>query len=348
MTEKDLQILYFLNERNEIIEDSLNKINIEFKKIKREITGEKNIFTLLGEKDKSKGCLSLLEEINNDIEILDNIRIDKEHEVKKIEENKYKVKEVYLFEEDYDFENINLKGLRIKNNYYKVNSLEDLIATVIKEIETNNYFIHYISEYQFAPFLILTDYNFHINSFPFYVNDQKFYVNKNISVKKAIKDLLGIIGRNCDYHYNDVSLITQFSLKRKTLLEKTDNKYILNFKNEKWSGKSPKYIVLKDKEIKVESWIDLFVKTLSLLKKDILYKGLHQKEILNQRKNFMYLKPDSLTRPKQIILNQDQSFYIRGNYSAKSIQRKLKFLLLEFNYNLSDFNIIIDNKKETI
>ena len=336
MTENDLKILYLLNERNEIIENSLKKINFEFKKIKEEIKFEQNVLRLLGKQKESRGCINLLKEINNDINILENIEIKEKHKIKKIKSDKYTIKQIYLFEKEYDFEKINLKGLRIKNNYYRIDNWEDLIMTTIKEIEKNNYFLNYIAEYQEEPFLILTDYNFTINSSPFVSNEQKLYVNKEPNVNKRVEDLLGLIGINENYHYNDISIITRFGLKKKSDLKGTDSN-VLDFKSKNWSGKKPKYFSFNDEKVKVESWIGLFVNILSLLKKDILKYYLNEKEKIN----FIHLKPNGLTRVKRIKLKQNKSVYIRGNYSAQAIKNKLKFLFLKFNYNLDNFHIVI-------
>jgi hypothetical protein len=92
--------------------------------------------------------------------------------------------------------------------------------------------------------------------------------------------------------------------------------------------------------VEVDSWIDLFTKVLYLLRKDIYSSGIYTQEYMTDTmKNFMILKPDNLYRAKKIKLNDYVDVYVRGNYSAQSIRKKIIFLLDYFNYNQKDFYV---------
>ena len=337
MNEEELKMLFYLSERNEIIQQTLSEIHEKFKILKKEVKVERNILKLLGEQDKFKKTDNLLNTLNRDLINLKSIKTKKEkHQVEKIDIEKFQYKKIFLFEDEYDFEKIKIQGVKIKDDFYKVDNLNDLIITVIKIIEKNNYFINYIAQYQTRPYLILNNYNFHIHSVPFVFNNEEFYVNKKISIEKTIKDLLDIIGRNKKYHYDDILIITNLKPKKKHKIK--GKKITLDMKQ--WSGKKPTYYVFNNNKYKVKSWIDLFTKFLSSIKKDILSKNLYNKELLNgNMKNFMYLKPDGLTRAKEISLNKDFNIYIRGNHSAQSIKKKINFLIEILPYNKEDFYI---------
>jgi hypothetical protein len=334
MTKNNLRFLYLLSERNEVIEKTLKNIKDQFEIMKNEINYEKNIAKLMGKNKNVEKCKELFEEFKNDVDVLNNLKIKEEFKVKPIDLENHKLKNIYFFEE-LNFNNINIEIMRIRDKYYKVKNIDEVIATTIKTLEETNYFMTHINENRKGT-IILKDNNFKPGDFVFRNKEETFYINKDLNNNEKIKTLLKIIDRKMKYRYDDFALINIIKPKRK--------KNGLTLKEKAWTGKKPISFIFKNQEIEVDSWIDLFTKVLSLLRKDIYSSKIYTKENIGDTiKNFMFLKPDSLYRPKKIKLNDYVNVYIRGNYSAQSIRKKIIFLLDYFNYNQKDFYVNLTN-----
>jgi len=222
----------------------------------------------------------------------------------------------------------------------RVNSLFDLMKWIFSIIKVSRKkdsmykIINYINKKE--NYCLSTKPSTFKHSIPIELTKEKgtIYFDQSTSLDKFI-ETLRYIGERRTMFFNQTVLI--FKKDIETIPEE---KLGFSSLSEYWYGKTPKTLVFKDKEISVESWVDLLYKiSFEVLRNPENHYIPKKENIGHSIKNYLTYKKNKYKTYKKIKIKDQKPIYMNSTFGRRMTQVKIEALIREINCPLSYLKI---------
>ncbi|WP_315080562.1 hypothetical protein [uncultured Clostridium sp.] len=186
--------------------------------------------------------------------------------------------------------------------------------------------------------------------------------NINEDVTKALDDrnheratnYIDMHSKICEIYDKNINLIASLETneKEEDVIEQTDeeekrvipdyNKYVVDHTiphalYEDFEFKRPISFKLKDNEMKVSTWIDVFLLTCEILCKidsQIFKSFIYDKNMNGRKKSYFSVSKNNIRKPRKL---ECADIYIESNLSANSIKQIIIKMLRKYNIKITDY-----------
>ena len=328
-----------LFERNFDFNESIDN---SFKNIEKELSNIQEELQHLGMFFMQEKKLKKAEKTINSIKKLDKLKrsISNTKKTKTIKHKDYYTQQgqlhFYLYEDIAKVRNLELSEAIIRGCRLGINSLFDLMKWIFSIIKVSRKkdsmykIIKYINKKE--NYCLSTKSSTFKHSIPIELTKEKgtVYFDQSTSLDKVI-ETLRYIGERKKMFFNQIVLI--FKKDIETIPEEKLGFFSLS---EYWYGKTPKTLVFKDKEISVESWVDLLYKiSFEVLQNPENHYIPKKENIGHSIKNYLTYKKNKYKNYKKIKIKDQKPIYMKSTFGRRMTQVKIEALIREINCPLS-------------